>query len=134
MGAIAEKEMFVYDERSSGLLPGEGCGIIVLNRLEDAIEAGNRIYAVIRGWGISSDGQGGLTTPDTAGQAFAIRRAYQRAGYGLESVSLIEGHGTGTTVGDKVELAALSAVMKESTTPGEISHPCTRVGSVKANI
>ncbi len=134
MGAIAEKEMFVYDERSSGFLPGEGCGMIVLKRLDDAIKDGNRIYSVIRGWGISSDGQGGLTTPSTSGQAFAVRRAYQRAGYGIETVSLIEGHGTGTTVGDKIELAALASVLAESKKSNADDGPLVGVGSIKANI
>ncbi|MBI4548575.1 MAG: SDR family oxidoreductase [Ignavibacteriae bacterium] len=136
MGALAEHEMFVYDEHSNGFLPGEGCGIVVLKRLEDAITDGNRIYAVIRGWGVSSDGQGGLTTPSISGQAFAVRRAYKRAGYGLHTVPLIEGHGTGTTVGDKIELAALASVVAESLDDekrSEFVHQIA-VGSIKANI
>ncbi|MBI3364789.1 MAG: SDR family NAD(P)-dependent oxidoreductase, partial [Ignavibacteriae bacterium] len=134
MGALAEREMFVYDERSSGFLPGEGCGMIVLKRLEDAVDDGNRIYAVIRGWGISSDGQGGLTTPSTSGQAFAVRRAYKRAGYDIATVSLIEGHGTGTTVGDRIELAAVAGVVNESSHISTDERPMIGVGSVKANI
>jgi enediyne polyketide synthase len=134
MGAIAEREMFVYDERSSGFLPGEGCGLIVLKRLEDAVNDGNRIYAVIRGWGVSSDGQGGLTTPSTSGQALAVRRAYGRAGYGIETVCLIEGHGTGTTVGDKIELGALGSLLAESTPSSGLAGPSVGIGSIKANI
>jgi enediyne polyketide synthase len=134
MGALAEHEMLVYDARSSGFLPGEGCGIVVLKRLEDAIKDNNRIYAVIKGWGVSSDGQGGLTTPSTSGQALAVRRAYHRAGYSIESTSFIEGHGTGTTVGDKVELMALASVLQESASSDKKIVPEIGVGSVKANI
>ncbi len=62
-GALARDEMRVYDRRSAGFLPGEGCGVVVLMRLEDALAQGRRIVAVIRGWGISSDGRGGITRP-----------------------------------------------------------------------
>ena len=59
-----------------GFIPGEGCGFVVLKRTEDAEAAGDAVYATIRGWGISSDGKGGLTAPSRDGQATAIRRAY----------------------------------------------------------
>ncbi len=63
---------------------------------------------MIRGWGISSDGHGGITRPEVDGQQLALRRAYRRAGFGIETVAYFEGHGTGTAVGDATELAALS--------------------------
>jgi acyl transferase domain-containing protein len=110
-GALAAGDMTVYDRRASGFLPGEGCGFVVLKRLADARRDGDYVYAVVRGWGVSSDGQGergGLTAPSRAGQARAIRRAYARAGYGLDSVDFVEGHGTGTALGDRTELEALA--------------------------
>ena len=107
-GALAHDAMRVYDARPTGFWPGEGAGFAVLSRLDDALAAGRRVYAVIRGWGVSSDGSGGLTRPTLAGQALAIRRAYTRAGFGIETVAYFEGHGTGTAVGDAVELATLS--------------------------
>ena len=129
--ALSAGEMWVYDTRSAGFLPGEGCGFAVLTRYEDAIARGHEVYALIRGWGISSDGSGGLTRPEAEGQLFALRRAYRRAGYGIDTVALFEGHGTGTAVGDAVELAALNRARRESA-----SDTCGRaaIGSIKANI
>ncbi|MEN8262910.1 MAG: type I polyketide synthase, partial [Nitrospirota bacterium] len=109
--ALTKKDMRVYDRRASGFIPGEGCGFVVLKRLEDAIADGNYIYAVLRGWGISSDGKGGLTAPSVKGQAAALQRAYERAGYTPGDLDFIEGHGTGTVVGDKTELEAISLAM-----------------------
>jgi enediyne polyketide synthase len=106
-GALTPDEMRVYDRRANGFIPGEGCGFVILKRLEDAERDGDRILAVVQGWGISSDGKGGLTAPTVDGQAMAIGDAYRMAGYGLDKVDFIEGHGTGTTVGDKVEISAL---------------------------
>ena len=77
----------------------------MLMRLEDAGKQ-RRVYAVIRGWGISSDGQGGLTRPEVAGQQLALEPRYRRAGFGIDTVGYFEGHGTGTTVGDATELAS----------------------------
>ena len=67
-GALAPDEMRVFDKRSAGFWPGEGCGMVVLMRHEDALAQGRRVYAVIRGWGISSDGSGGMTRPESDGQ------------------------------------------------------------------
>jgi acyl transferase domain-containing protein len=113
-GALSPDDMRVYDRRGNGFIPGEGCGFVVLKRIEDAEAAGDAVYAIIRGWGISSDGKGGLTAPSRDGQATAIRRAYARAGYGPERLDFVEGHGTGTKVGDKVELEALAQAMRLS--------------------
>ena len=114
VGALTRTDMYVYDRRGSGFIPGEGCGFVVLKRLDDAIRDGNDVYAVIRGWGISSDGKGGLTAPSVTGQAIALRRAYQRAGLDPRELAFIEGHGTGTTVGDRVELEAIATVLGEA--------------------
>ncbi|MCW2877846.1 MAG: Polyketide synthase -like protein [Sphaerisporangium sp.] len=113
-GALAKSEMRLYDRRSNGFWPGEGCGMIVLMREADAVEGRHRVYATIAGWGISSDGKGGITRPEVSGYKLALRRAYERAGFGIETVELFEGHGTGTAVGDATELTALSEARSEA--------------------
>jgi len=115
--ALAPEEMRIYDTRSAGFWPGEGCGFVVLMRYDDAIAQSRRIYAVIRGWGISSDGSGGITRPEMDGQLQALRRAYRRAGFGPETVTYFEGHGTGTNVGDATELRVLSHARREALSP-----------------
>jgi enediyne polyketide synthase len=91
-GALAPEEMRVYDVRSAGFIPGEGCGFVVLMREAEALRTGCRIHAVIRGWGISSDGRGGISRPEPEGQLLALRRAYRRAGFGIDTVGYFEGH------------------------------------------
>lgn len=129
-GALASGSMRVYDTRSNGFLPGEGCGFVLLMRYEDAVSQGRHVYATINGWGISSDGKGGITRPEVEGQLLALRRAYHRAGFGIESVVYFEGHGTGTSVGDTVELQALSRARTETNAQ---TFPAA-IGSIKANI
>ena len=90
-GALAPDWMRVYDARSAGFWPGEGCGVVVLMRLADAIAQGRRVVAVIRGWGISSDGHGGITRPEVEGQLLALRRAYRRARLGDRDGGLLRG-------------------------------------------
>lgn len=125
-GALARGEMRVYDRGSNGFWPGEGCGMVVLMREEDARESGRRVYATVAGWGISSDGKGGITRPEVGGYRLALRRAYERAGFGIETVRLFEGHGTGTAVGDATELTALSQA--------RAGAPVAAIGSVKGMI
>jgi enediyne polyketide synthase len=108
VGALSDSDMKVYDRAGNGFLPGEGCGFIVMKRLTDAQRDGDYIYAVLNGWGVSSDGKGGITAPTVDGQALALRRAYDRAGYSAHELDFVEGHGTGTAVGDPVELGAIS--------------------------
>src|SRR5690606_19899065 len=108
---------------------GEGCGMIVLMREAEARSAGHRIYASVAGWGISSDGKGGITRPEVSGYRLALARAYQRSGIGIETVPLFEGHGTGTKVGDAPELTALSQALRQS----GAAQPAA-IGSVKALI
>jgi enediyne polyketide synthase len=132
-GALTRDEMRIFDLRSAGFLPGEGCGFVVLMREGDAARLGCRVRAVIRGWGISSDGHGGISRPEAEGQKMALRRAYRRAGFGIETVALFEGHGTGTAVGDAAEVTALSEARRESA--GDTSPaPPAALGSIKANI
>jgi enediyne polyketide synthase len=130
IGALAPDEMRVFDERSAGFWPGEGCGFVTLMRHDDALAQGHRVYAVIRGWGISSDGKGGITRPGAEGQTEALRRAYRRAGFDFESVMYCEGHGTGTPVGDEVELEVLTSARRKA--GGDTLAAV--IGSVKANI
>ena len=135
-GALAADAMRVYDTRSAGFWPGEGCGLVVLMRHEDALLKRRRIYAVIRGWGVSSDGSGGITRPEVEGQLIALRRAYARAGYGADTVAYFEGHGTGTAVGDATELQALSRARREGSgmkiSPAAISSVKAIIGHTKA--
>ncbi|HEY2168711.1 MAG TPA: type I polyketide synthase, partial [Candidatus Angelobacter sp.] len=130
LGALAADKMRVFDEHSSGFWPGEGCGFVVMMRREEAVAQQHPIRTVIRGWGISSDGSGGITRPEMSGQVLALDRAYRRAGYGVDSVAYFEGHGTGTAIGDAVELQALSQARRSASDHA----PAAAIGSVKANI
>jgi enediyne polyketide synthase len=103
-GALTSGAMRVYDKDSAGFLPGEGCGMVVLVRGADMERLGLQAWARIAGWGISSDGSGGITAPKTSGQAMAMRRCYARSGFDAGTLDFIEGHGTGTSVGDRQEL------------------------------
>ncbi|WP_344237290.1 type I polyketide synthase, partial [Actinocorallia libanotica] len=129
-GALATDDMRVYDQRSAGFWPGEGAGMVVLMREEDALARGHRIHGIVSGWGMSSDGAGGITRPETDGQRICIDRAYRRAGFGVEEVPYFEGHGTGTAVGDAAELQTISDA-RNAADPG--AAPAV-IGSVKANI
>ncbi len=131
--ALTAGEMNVYDRRGDGFIPGEGCGFVVLKRYPDAVRDGDAVYAVIRGWGISSDGgNAAITAPSVTGQALALTRAYKRAGYGIDSVDFIEGHGTGTAVGDKTELAAIGSLFSRDRTDPENADRCCGVTSFKS--
>ncbi|NYH50597.1 enediyne polyketide synthase [Nocardiopsis arvandica] len=129
-GALATDDMRVYDKASNGFWPGEGAGALVLLREEDALARGLRPYALIAGWGVSSDGHGGITRPEEGGHRLALERAYRRAGYGIDTVGYFEGHGTGTALGDATELAALSGA-RIAAAP---TAPPAALGSLKANI
>ncbi|MEJ2758212.1 MAG: acyltransferase domain-containing protein, partial [Anaerolineales bacterium] len=105
--------------------------VFLLKRLDDAVRDGDNIYAVIRGIGSSSDGKGkGITAPNPVGQERAIQRAWKNAGVNPASVGLIEGHGTSTRVGDRVEIQSLAKVFKEFGLPNQ----SVGLGSVKSNI
>ncbi|MGW3647112.1 SDR family NAD(P)-dependent oxidoreductase [Streptomyces sp. NPDC000878] len=120
-----------FDENADGTLIGEGIGMLALRRLSDAERDGNRIYAVIRGIGSSSDGRfKSIYAPRKEGQMAALRRAYEDADCSPASVELFEAHGTGTAVGEATELSALSAVVSEHTEERQFAA----VGSVKSQI
>lgn len=104
-------EIRPFDQDADGTILGEGVGILVLKRLEAARQDGDRIYAVVKGVGTSSDGRGlGLLAPRVEGEELALRRAYEMAGIDPTTVGLIEAHGTGTPMGDATEIQALARV------------------------
>ena len=120
-----------FDQESDGMLIGEGLGMVVLKRLEDAERDGDRIYALIRGIGSSSDGKfKSIYAPRPAGQSLAIERAYQDAGFAPQTVGLVEAHGTGTKAGDPAEFNGLKAVFG---TPNG-NKQTIAIGSVKSQI
>lgn len=120
-----------FDAGADGTAISEGIAFLVLRRLEDARAAGDRIYAVIKGVDGSSDGRArGLMAPLPEGQARALRRAYEQAGYSPAGVDLFEAHGTGTVAGDAAEIESLSTLLLEH---GAAPRSCA-VGSVKALI
>lgn len=129
-GALAAGEMRVYDQHSNGFWPGEGCGMLVLMRAADAEARGLRVYATIAGWGYSSDGRGGMTRPEASGHRRAIDRAYRQAGFDIGTVGYLEGHGTGTAVGDATELRAFSEARRAASPDA----PPALISTVKGNI
>jgi acyl transferase domain-containing protein/phosphopantetheinyl transferase (holo-ACP synthase) len=132
LGALSRRQqMRPFDKDADGTLLGEGIGIVVLKRLDDAVRDGDRVYAVIRGVGVASDGRGAsVMAPRVEGEELALRRAYADAGVSPRSVGLVEAHGTGTPVGDVVEIEALTRVFGER--DGEL--PRCAVGTVKSMI
>jgi acyl transferase domain-containing protein/NAD(P)H-dependent flavin oxidoreductase YrpB (nitropropane dioxygenase family) len=120
-----------FDARADGIALGEGVGVVVLKRLEDAERDGDRIYAVLDGVAGSSDGKGlGMTAPRKEGQKRALERAYWQAGVLPGDVALVEAHGTGTVVGDRTELSSLTEVY---TVGGAVPGQAV-LGSVKSQI
>jgi amino acid adenylation domain-containing protein len=121
-----------FDERAGGTVFGDGAGVVVLKRLEDALAEGDSIYAVIRGFGVNNDGSGkvGYTAPSVEGQATAVRAAYAMAGVAPETIGFIECHGTATPLGDPIELAALNKAFGR---PIGTRKSCA-LGSAKTNV
>ncbi|MBN1296156.1 type I polyketide synthase, partial [bacterium] len=120
-----------FDRQADGLVVGEGAGMVVLKRLDDAVRDGDRIRAVIRGIGLSNDIGGSLFGPDSEGQVRAMRAAYDQAAWNPGDVDLVECHATGTPVGDAVEFRSMVTVWREAGArpPGRCA-----IGSVKSNI
>ncbi|HBL16543.1 MAG TPA: beta-ketoacyl synthase, partial [Elusimicrobia bacterium] len=129
IGALSPDGSRPFDADANGFVMGEGCGVLILKRLTDAVKDGDRIYALIRSIGASSDGKGkGITAPNPKGQKFAIERAFETLNYRPEDVGLLEAHGTSTRVGDLSEVQAASEVFKDAA-PGSIA-----LGSIKSQI
>lgn len=120
-----------FDARANGYVRGEGCGLVVLERLEDALSKGRRILAVIRGSAINQDGRSnGLTAPNGVAQREVIMRALSNAAVDPDAISYVEAHGTGTLLGDPIELGALRDVLL----PARDSKRGCWIGSLKPNI
>jgi acyl transferase domain-containing protein/7-keto-8-aminopelargonate synthetase-like enzyme/NAD(P)-dependent dehydrogenase (short-subunit alcohol dehydrogenase family) len=123
-----------FDARADGFVMGEGVGVVILKRLEDAERDGDRIYAVIRGSGCNNDGRGeGPMTPRPEGQKDAMRRAHEGLDFGVDGISYVETHGTATTVGDVVEVGALRQFFGERL-GAPVDAPYCWLGSIKANV
>ena len=131
IGALSATGTRPYSDGADGFVMGEGAALFVVKRLADAIRDEDRIYAVVRGVGGASDGKGkGITAPNPVGQRFAVERAWRNAGLSPAECTLVEGHGTSTSVGDAVELNSLmEAFSSAQLPPGSIA-----LGSVKSNI
>jgi len=131
LGALSRNQQIrPFDQKADGLLIGEGCGFVVLKRLDDALRDGHRIYAVIKGVGVSSDGAGvSVMSPSVKGQARAIRQAWQQAGTDPREIGYIEAHGTATQLGDKTELDTLLQVFGNGA-----SLPKAGIGTIKSMI
>lgn len=120
-----------FDEKGAGTVFGSGAGVLVLRRLSDAIEAGDTVYAVLRGSAVNNDGanKAGFTAPSVQGQACAVAEAQAVAGVEAASIGFVEAHGTATALGDPIEVQALQQVFGAA----EREEPCA-IGSVKTNI
>jgi acyl transferase domain-containing protein/acyl-CoA synthetase (AMP-forming)/AMP-acid ligase II len=119
----------VFDAAADGYARGEGCGVVVLKRLSDALRDGDRVLALVRGSAVSQDGRtSGLSAPNGAAQREVIGQALREAGVSPGDVGYVEAHGTGTALGDPIEVAALASALG----PRADGEVC-RIGSVKAN-
>ena len=121
-----------FDHRAEGTVFGSGAGVVVLRRLEDAIKDGDHIWGVVKGTAINNDGadKAGYLAPSVSGQAEAIAEAHAVAGVSADTVTYVECHGTGTYLGDPIEVAAMTSAFRETTQ--DVGY--CRIGSVKTNI
>jgi acyl transferase domain-containing protein/phosphopantetheinyl transferase len=132
LGALSRQERIrPFDRSADGTVLGGGLGMVVLKRRQDAERDGQRIYALVKGVGVASDGRGlSVMAPRPEGEVLALEKAYQAAGVSPRSVGLLEAHGTGTPVGDATEVAALTRVFG----PRPEGEPWCGLGSVKSMI
>ena len=120
-----------FDAEADGYVRGEGCGVVLLKRLADARRDGDTIHGVILGSAVNQDGRSnGLTAPNSAAQQAVVKEALQRAGVAPAAIGYVETHGTGTSLGDPIEVNALVQVLGKGRTAGQ---PCW-LGSVKTNL
>lgn len=133
-GGILSKEGHCrpFDAGSDGTVKGNGCGVVVLKPLADALADGDRVYAVVRGTATNNDGSDkiGYTAPGPAGQQAVIQQALAASNVPADTIGYVETHGTGTALGDPLELRALAAAHRAADGPA----PGCAIGSVKANI
>ncbi|NDV85374.1 SDR family NAD(P)-dependent oxidoreductase [Aurantimonas aggregata] len=121
---------FSFDGRADGFVPGEGVGAVLLKRLDDAMRDGDPIHAVIRGWGVNQDGRtNGITAPNPKAQTALLREVYDRFGIDPATIGLIECHGTGTRLGDPIEIEGLAGAFE-----GVPAGDRCAIGSVKSNV
>jgi acyl transferase domain-containing protein/acyl carrier protein len=131
IGALSATGTRPYAEGADGFVMGEGAAIFIMKRLADAERDQDKIYAVLRGFGGSSDGKGkGITAPNPIGQKFCVERAWKNAGLTPMAGTLIEGHGTSTRVGDVVEAQSMAEILSSANLPAN----SVALGSVKSNI
>jgi acyl transferase domain-containing protein/phosphopantetheinyl transferase len=131
LGALSRKNQIrPFDRGADGTMLGEGVGVVVLKRREDAERDGDRIYAIVKGVGSASDGRAlGVLAPRLEGEVLAVRRAYEVSGISPRTIGLIEAHGTATPVGDATEIQALRQVFGQ-----RVGAPSCALGSVKSMI
>ena len=130
IGALSATGTRPYAEGADGFVMGEGAALFLMKRLADAERDGDKIYAVLRGMGGSSDGKGkGITAPNPIGQKLAVERGWQNAGLSPATATYFEGHGTSTRVGDVVEVQSLAEVLSTYHLPAHL----VGLGSVKSN-
>ena len=132
MGMLsADGRCKTFDARADGYGLGEGCGVVVVKRLADALADNDTVRAIIRGTAVNEDGRSnGLTAPNGLAQQDVIRRALANANVAPHLIGYVEAHGTGTPLGDPIEVEAVQAVLENGRLP---QHPLL-IGSVKTNL
>ncbi|MBZ5521036.1 MAG: SDR family NAD(P)-dependent oxidoreductase [Acidobacteriia bacterium] len=126
-----EGHCHTFDARADGLVPGEGAGVVVLKRLDDALKDGDHVYGVIRGSGINQDGAtSGITAPSSVSQTRLEREVYERFNIDPGEIQMVEAHGTGTRLGDPIEFEALTNAFRKSTN----KRGYCALGAIKTNI
>jgi acyl transferase domain-containing protein len=129
IGALTRTSVFPFSSNAEGTALSEGAGFLVLKRLSDAVNAGDRIYAVLKAIGVASDGRAqGMLTPRVEGEILAMQRAYEQCDVSPKTIGLIEAHGTGIPLGDRIEIDALRKTF------GSSDRLSCAVGSVKSMI
>lgn len=119
-----------FDRDANGLVVGEGAGLVLLKRLDDALACGDTIHAVIKGWGVSNDIEGNLVAPASEGQVRAMSGAFDMAGWTFDDIQYMECHGSGTPKGDQVEARSIMQMREKY----QCMDTRLAVGSVKSNI
>ncbi len=126
-----EGRCFTFDQRANGFVPSEGVGVVLLKRLEDAVRDNDQIHGVIQGWGVNQDGKtNGITAPNGDSQTRLEKDVYDKYSMNPEDIQLIETHGTGTKLGDPIEVEALKTSFRHYT---KKKNYCA-LGALKSNV